>query len=106
MFFFYQGSRTSCCINWYDRRPSYVAFTFFLFIVVYCIPLVILVVSNTTTVRSLKQMREKIEHGIQTGLSRKRIESERRIVNSKLFFPELVCLEIQYFFVRNPTSLP
>ena len=63
---------------------SYVSFTFFLFFVVYCIPLIILVTANTITLRGLKQMRDKIENGIQTVMSRKRIESERRIVKSRI----------------------
>ncbi|CAF3801856.1 unnamed protein product [Rotaria sp. Silwood1] len=76
------GARTSCCINWYDRRTSYVAFLFFLFFVVYCIPLIILITVNTITMLGLKRMREKIEHGIQTVFNRKRIEMERRILKS------------------------
>ena len=79
----FQGARTSCCINWYDRRTSYVSFTLFLFVVVYCIPLIILVSSNTITLKALKQMHEKIDNGVQTVMSRKRIEMERRIVKSK-----------------------
>lgn len=82
-FFFLQGARTSCCINWYDRRPSYVSFTFFLFIVVYCFPLIILVGTNTITLRGLKQMHEKIERGVQTVMNKKRLEMERRIVKSR-----------------------
>ncbi|UJR22044.1 hypothetical protein I4U23_025112 [Adineta vaga] len=77
-----EGARTSCCINWYDRRISYVSYLFFLFIVVYCIPLIILIVTNTITLQGLKRMHEKIENGIQTVLNRKRIEMERRIVRS------------------------
>jgi hypothetical protein len=61
-----------------------VSFTFFLFVVVYCIPLVILAGANTVTLRGLKQMREKIENGIQTTMNRKRLEMERRIVKSKI----------------------
>ncbi|CAF1664263.1 unnamed protein product, partial [Rotaria sordida] len=45
-----EGARTSCCINWYDRR--------------------------------LKQMREKIENGIQTIFNRKRIEMEGRVLKN------------------------
>jgi hypothetical protein len=90
LLYFIQGSRTSCCINWYDRRTSYVSFTFFLFFVVYCIPLIILVASNTITLRGLKQMHDKIEHGIQTSMNKKRIEMERRIIKSELCsFPTL-----------------
>ena len=59
------------------------AFLFFLFIVVYCIPLIILITANTVTLQGLKRMREKIESGIQTALNRKRVEMERRIVRSK-----------------------
>lgn len=80
----FQMARTSCCVNWHDRRTSYVAFLFFLFIVVYCIPLIILVTTNTITLQGLKRMREKVESGIQTALNRKRIEMERRVVRSKL----------------------
>ncbi|CAF0932256.1 unnamed protein product [Adineta steineri] len=76
------AARTSCCINWYDRRASYVSYLFFLFIVVYCIPLVILVIANRITLQGLKRMHQNIENGIQTGLNRKRIEMERRIVRS------------------------
>ena len=78
-----QGARTSCCINWYDRRRSYISFTFFLFVFVYCIPLIVLFIANTLTMRGLKQMHDKIESGIQTTLSRKRVEMERRIARSK-----------------------
>ncbi|UJR26902.1 hypothetical protein I4U23_008212 [Adineta vaga] len=77
-----EGARTSCCINWYDRRFSYVSFTYFLFIFVYAIPLIILFVSNSITFFGLKSMRNKIEHGINILLSRKRLEMERRIVKS------------------------
>ncbi|CAF1105940.1 unnamed protein product [Rotaria sordida] len=77
-----EGARTSCCINWYDRRISYVSFLFFLFIVVYCIPLIILIIANTITMFGLKRMRKKIENGIQTVFNRKRIEMERRILKS------------------------
>ncbi|CAF2701419.1 unnamed protein product [Rotaria sp. Silwood2] len=77
-----EGARTSCCINWYDRRTSYIAFLFFLFIVVYCVPLIILIIVNTITMLGLKRMREKIENGIQTVFNRKRIEMERRILKS------------------------
>ena len=34
--------------------------------------------------RGLKQMHDKIESGIQTTLSRKRVDMERRIAKSKL----------------------
>ncbi|CAF1664281.1 unnamed protein product, partial [Rotaria sordida] len=77
-----EGARTSCCINWYDRRTSYVAFLFFLFIVVYCIPLIILIIFNTITMLGLKRMREKIENGIQTIFNRKRIEMEGRVLKN------------------------
>jgi hypothetical protein len=43
----------------------------------------ILSVTNTITLIGLKRMRKKIEHGIHTTLNRKRIEMERRIVQSK-----------------------
>ena len=82
---FFQGARTSCCINWVDHRPSYVSFLIFLFVVVYLIPLGILFTSNTITLIGLKRMREKIKNGIQTVLNRKRIEMEQRILKSKLF---------------------
>lgn len=77
-----EGARTSCCINWYDRRVSYISFTFFLFFFVYLIPLLIIIVSNTITLINLKEMHDKIEHGHKTVLSRKRIEMEQRIVKS------------------------
>lgn len=82
-FFLFQGARVSCCINWYDRRTSYILYLFFLFIVVYCIPLIILTIANTITLRGLKKMREKIATGVQTEFNQKRIEMERRIVKSK-----------------------
>lgn len=59
------------------------SFTFALFIFVYCVPLTILVTANGITFLGLKRMREKIEMGIQTALSRKRIEMERRIMKSE-----------------------
>ena len=93
----FQGVRTSCCINWYDRRFSYVSFTFFLFIFVYCIPLVILVVSNTVTLMGLKRMRQKIEHGLHAALNRKRIEMERRIVKSKQQIFSLTTIDLIRF---------
>lgn len=55
-----------------------------LFVFIYCIPLVILVTTNTITLVGLKRMHDKIELGIQTALSRKRVEMERRIVKSKI----------------------
>jgi hypothetical protein len=51
---------------------------------VYCIPLIVLFIANTLTMRGLKQMHDKIENGIQTTLNRKRVEMERRIAKSKL----------------------
>ncbi|UJR17900.1 hypothetical protein I4U23_004799 [Adineta vaga] len=74
--------RTSCCISWYDRRPSYISFTIVIFIFIYCIPLIILIGTNTTTMIGLRRMREKLERGIQQSFSRKRIEMERRILKS------------------------
>jgi hypothetical protein len=53
-------------------------------VVHYIFPLIILIVSNTITMIGLKQMCQKLEHRIQTGLSRKRIEMERRILKSKI----------------------
>ncbi len=54
-------------------------------------------------------MREKIEHGIQTVLSQKRIEMEQRILKSKnlLLFIQLKMLddvisrECQLFFINS-----
>ena len=92
-----QGVRTSCCINWYDRRLSYVSFTFFLFIFVYCIPLVTLVVSNTVTLMGLKRMRQKIEHGLHAALNRKRIAMERRIVKSRKEIFSLIVIDLIRF---------
>ncbi|CAF2536952.1 unnamed protein product [Rotaria sp. Silwood2] len=77
-----EGALTSCCVNWYDRRPLYVSFNFFLFIVVYCIPLIILVVTNTIIYLGLKRMKYKISKGVKTELSHKRIEMEGRILKS------------------------
>ena len=79
----FQGARTSCCINWFDRRFSYVSFTYCLFIFVYMMPLLTIAISNVITLVALKAMREKIKHGIRTVLNRKRIEMERRIVISR-----------------------
>lgn len=61
---------------------SYVSFNLFIFVVVYCIPLVILVGSNTTIYVGLKSMQNKVAHGMKTELSNKRIEMERRILKS------------------------
>ena len=80
-----QGARTSCCVNWYDRRTSYVAFNFFLFAFVYFIPLIVLITSNTVIYLGLKRMRANIAQGVNTALSHKRIEMEQRILKSSLF---------------------
>ncbi|CAF4378873.1 unnamed protein product [Rotaria magnacalcarata] len=48
----------------------------------YFIPLVILITANSVTLMGLKSMRKKIESGIQTIFTRKRIEMERRILKS------------------------
>ncbi|CAF2399293.1 unnamed protein product [Rotaria sp. Silwood2] len=85
-----EGTRTSCCINWYDRRTSYVAFIGFLFIVVYCIPLIILITANTITWFELKQMHKKIKNGFQTVFSRRRIEMEQRILKNYAIPPMTV----------------
>ncbi|CAF1406425.1 unnamed protein product [Rotaria sordida] len=77
-----EGALTSCCVNWYDRRPLYVSFNFFLFIFVYCIPLIILVVTNSIIYFGLKRMKYKIIQGNKTELSQKRIEMEGRILKS------------------------
>lgn len=77
-----EGARTSCCTNLYDRRSSFVSFNLFIFVVVYCIPLIVLVGSNTTIYVGLKSMQKKVEHGMKTELSNKRIEMERRILKS------------------------
>ncbi|CAF3324440.1 unnamed protein product [Rotaria socialis] len=77
-----EGTRTSCCINWYDQRLSYVSFTFFLFFVVYLIPLLILIAINTVTLIGLKRMRDKARHGMCTIFTAKRIEMEQRIVKN------------------------
>ncbi|CAF1132630.1 unnamed protein product [Adineta steineri] len=74
--------RTSCCINWYDNRPVYLSFTIVIFIFIYCIPLIILIVTNTITMIGLKRMRENIERGLQLNFSQRRIEMERRILRS------------------------
>jgi hypothetical protein len=71
--------------------------------------LVILITANTITLLGLKRMREKIEHGIQTVLSQKRIEMEQRILKSKnlLLFIQLKMLddvisrECQLFFINS-----
>lgn len=56
-----------------------------LFVFVYCVPLIILSSTNAMTLIGLKRMHEKVQNGIQTGLSARRIEMERRIVKSKYF---------------------
>ncbi len=78
-----QSSRTSCCTNLFDRRRLYVSFNLFIFVVVHCVPLIILTVTNTIIYIGLKRMCEKIARGVKTELSKKRIEMERRILKSK-----------------------
>ncbi|CAF4884887.1 unnamed protein product [Rotaria sp. Silwood1] len=85
-----EGTRTSCCINWYDRRTSYVTLIGFLFIVVYCIPLIILFTANTITWFGLKRMNKKIINGFQTVFTRRRIEMERRILKNYAIPPMTV----------------
>ncbi|CAF1397344.1 unnamed protein product [Adineta steineri] len=75
-------SRTSCCTNLYDRRRLFVSFNLFIFVVVYCTPLIILLVTNSLIYLGLKRMRDKIAHGVKTELSQKRIDMERRILKS------------------------
>ncbi|CAF2521671.1 unnamed protein product [Rotaria sp. Silwood2] len=75
-------TRTSCCTNLYDRRSSYISYNLFIFVVVYCLPLAILVTTNSIIYVGLKRMREKLAHGAKTELSQKRIEMERRILKS------------------------
>ncbi|CAF2146451.1 unnamed protein product [Rotaria magnacalcarata] len=77
-----KGTRASCCINWYDRRLSYVSFTFFLFFVVYLIPLLIFIATNTVTLIGFKRMRDKARHGIRTIIAAKRVEVEQSIVKT------------------------
>ncbi|CAF0904783.1 unnamed protein product [Rotaria sp. Silwood1] len=93
------GVRTSCCINWYDRRLTYISFTFFLFLFVYFIPLVILVATNTVTLIGFKQMREKIKRGIHTVFTRKRIEMEQRIVKS------IIITTLGFIFTWTPYAV-
>ena len=57
----------------------------FIFVIVYCVPLIILVTTNTTIFIGLKRMREKLAHGAKADLSQKRIDMERRILKSKMF---------------------
>ncbi|CAF2984196.1 unnamed protein product [Rotaria sp. Silwood2] len=94
-----EGTRTSCCINWYDRRTSYVAFIGFLFIVVYCIPLIILITANTITWFELKQMHKKIKNGFQTVFSRRRIEMEQRILKI------IIITTIGFIFTWTPYAV-
>ncbi|CAF1252698.1 unnamed protein product [Rotaria sp. Silwood1] len=75
-------TRTSCCTNLFDRRTSYISYNLFIFVVVYCLPLAILVTSNTIIFIGLRRMREKLAHGAKAELSQKRIEMERRILKS------------------------
>ncbi len=67
----------------FDRRRLYVSFNLFIFVFVYCVPLITLIVTNTTIYIGLKRMRDKIAHGVKTELSEKRIEMERHILKSK-----------------------
>ncbi|CAF1663993.1 unnamed protein product [Rotaria magnacalcarata] len=83
-----KGTRASCCINWYDRRLSYVSFTFFLFFVVYLIPLLIFIATNTVTLIGFKRMRDKARHGIRTIIAAKRVEVEQSIVKTSYLDPE------------------
>ncbi|CAF4087606.1 unnamed protein product [Rotaria sp. Silwood2] len=94
-----EGVRTSCCINWYDRRLSYISFTFFLFFIVYFIPLVILIATNTVTLIGFKQMREKMKRGMHTIFTRKRIEMEQRIVKS------IIITTLGFIFTWTPYSV-
>jgi len=61
----------------------YVSFNLFIFVVVYCVPLIILTITNTIIYIGLKRMGEKIARGVKTELSKKRIEMERRVLKSK-----------------------
>ncbi|CAF1103626.1 unnamed protein product [Rotaria sp. Silwood1] len=94
-----EGTRTSCCINWYDRRISYVTFIGFLFIVVYCIPLIILITTNTMTWFGLQQMHRKTINGFQTIFPRRRIEMERRILKM------IVITTIGFIFTWTPYAI-
>ncbi|CAF3333282.1 unnamed protein product [Rotaria sp. Silwood2] len=94
-----EGTRTSCCINWYDRRTSYITFIGFLFIVVYCIPLLILITANTMTWLGLKRMNVRITNGFQTAFTRKRVEMERRILKI------VVITTIGFIFTWTPYAI-
>ncbi|CAF4879547.1 unnamed protein product [Rotaria sp. Silwood1] len=94
-----EGTRTSCCINWYDRRTSYVTLIGFLFIVVYCIPLIILFTANTITWFGLKRMNKKIINGFQTVFTRRRIEMERRILKM------IIITTIGFIFTWTPYAV-
>ena len=59
------------------------SYTYCLFAFVYCLPLGILSITNGITLMGIRRMREKIELGIHTPLTRKRVEMERRIVKSE-----------------------
>lgn len=96
---FDKGARTSCCTNLYDRRPHFVSYNMFIFIIVYVIPLVILVGANSTIYVGLKRMQDKVAHGMKTELSNKRIEMERRILKSKCNMNDARKQDKAYLFV-------
>jgi hypothetical protein len=64
-------------------------------VVVYCVPLIILTITNTIIYIGLKRMGEKIARGIKIELSKKRIEMEQRILKSKTHY-------IHLFYIFSP----
>ncbi|CAF2640907.1 unnamed protein product [Rotaria sp. Silwood2] len=94
-----ENVHTFCSINWYDRRTSYIAFLWVFFIVVYCIPLIILTIANTITLLELKRMRKKMELSVQNIFHRKRIETERRILI------RIIITTVGFFFTWTPYAV-
>ncbi|UJR29295.1 hypothetical protein I4U23_010509 [Adineta vaga] len=94
-----ERSLTSCCTNLYDRRRSFVAFNLFIFVVVYCVPLIILITTNSIIYTGLKRMREKIAHGVKAELSQRRVEMERRI------FKSIVMTIFGFIFTWTPYAI-
>ena len=80
------------------------SYTYSLFAFVYCLPLAILSITNGITLMGIRRMREKIELGIHTPLTRKRVEMERRIVRSECQLGRYVRSQASSFS-RNPGIL-
>ncbi|CAF1109325.1 unnamed protein product [Adineta ricciae] len=94
-----ERSRTSCCTNLYDRRRLFVSFNIFIFVVVYCVPLIILLITNSIIYRGIKGMRKKVAQGVKTELSQKRIEMERRVLKT------VVITVVGFLFTWTPYAI-